>query len=56
VLCTKTVEEHPMVFFIVVIVETFVHVQHKSSVLPDHWKELYCAGFKEFCTVAGFAG
>jgi len=45
-----------MVFFIVVIVETFVHVQHKSSVLLDHWKELYCAGFKEFCTAAGFAG
>jgi hypothetical protein len=31
VLCTKTVKEHPMVLFIVVIVETFVHVQHKSN-------------------------
>jgi hypothetical protein len=20
--------------------------------LPDYWKELYCAGFKEFCTAA----
>jgi hypothetical protein len=28
VLCIKTVGEHPMVLFIVVIVETFVHVQH----------------------------
>ena len=32
VLCIKTVKEHPMVLFIIVIVETFVHVQHKSSV------------------------
>jgi hypothetical protein len=29
-LCNKTVGEHPMVLFII-IVETFVHVQHKSS-------------------------
>jgi len=34
VLCIKTVEEHTMVLFIVVIVETFVHVQHKSNI---HW-------------------
>lgn len=31
---TKTVREHPMVLFIVVIVETFVHVQHKSNTRP----------------------
>jgi hypothetical protein len=34
VLCIKTVEEHTMVLFIVVIVETFVHVLHKSNI---HW-------------------
>jgi glutaredoxin-related protein len=34
VLCIKTVEEYPMVPFIVVIVETFVHVLHKSNI---HW-------------------
>ena len=30
-LCIKTGEEHTMVSFIIVIVETFVHVQHESS-------------------------
>jgi len=32
--CIKTGEEHTMVLFIVFIVETFVHVQHKSNI---HW-------------------
>jgi hypothetical protein len=46
--CIKTVEEHPMVLFIVVIVETFVHVLHKSN---NHWiiAETYMTrGLKNF--------
>jgi hypothetical protein len=44
VLCNKTVREHPMVLFIVVIVETFVHVQHKSNVLVGLLKRAILRG------------
>ncbi len=40
---TKTVGEHPMVLFIVVIVETFIHVQHKSNTCPLDLHKSYMA-------------
>jgi hypothetical protein len=42
--CNKTVREHPMVLFIVVIVETFVHVQHKSGIFAGPLKRSLLRG------------
>jgi hypothetical protein len=50
--CTRTGKEHTMVLFIVIIVKTFVHLQHKSNTNPlDYFEKVCTAIVKEFCTV-----
>jgi hypothetical protein len=56
VLCNKTIREHPMVLFIVVIVETFVHVQHKSGVRAGLLDRAILRGVYRILPKTGSAG